>query len=286
MRIAIGIISMGRAAVLADTLRELRTQTRSADRVLVCSTCPADVAGVEGAELFEAPPSTSGQRNRLLTEAADCDLMVFFDDDFQPEPGYLAETERVFASDQSVVVSTGVVLADGAKGLGFSPDAGRDILDRAAPADPAAPVVPAFNAYGCNMAVRLSVVRDHGVLFDDRLKYYGWYEDIDFSRRAAIFGHLVRVPGARGVHLGVKAGRTSGRRFGYSQVINPIYLWRKGSYPLHHVLYSVGRHILINAVRSVRPEAHVDRRGRLRGNLRAVGDLLRGRVEPERVRDI
>mgnify|MGYP001171442738 CR=1 FL=1 len=43
---------------------------------------------------------------------------------------------------------------------------------------------------------------------------------------------------------------------------------------------------LINAVRSLAPEPHVDRFGRLRGNLLALWDLLRGRAAPARVLEL
>jgi hypothetical protein len=41
------------------------------------------------------------------------------------------------------------------------------------------------------------------------------------------------------------------------------------------------RNIAANLGRSLWPESHIDRRGRLRGNLLAVFHLLTGRVEPE-----
>ena len=41
--------------------------------------------------------------------------------------------------------------------------------------------------------------------------------------------------------------------------------------------------VVSNLIHSVRPEPHIDRRGRLAGNLLAIGDWLRGRVDPQRV---
>ena len=84
---------MGRAETLAQTLpAHVTAQTRRADRVFICATAPADVAGIDlsayGAAVFmDAAPSTTGQRNRLLDAAAGCDIVAFFDDDFMPEPG-------------------------------------------------------------------------------------------------------------------------------------------------------------------------------------------------------
>jgi hypothetical protein len=47
------------------------------------------------------------------------------------------------------------------------------------------------------------------------------------SRRLAVFGTVVRITSARGVHLGAKLGRGSGVRLGYSQVANPLYVAHK-----------------------------------------------------------
>ncbi|MFC7539109.1 glycosyltransferase family 2 protein [Siccirubricoccus deserti] len=43
MRIAIGIATRGRAAILAEVLAELRRQTRAPDRIIVCHVTPEDV---------------------------------------------------------------------------------------------------------------------------------------------------------------------------------------------------------------------------------------------------
>src|SRR5690606_30638203 len=79
--------------------------------------------------------------------------------------------------------------------------------------------------YGCNMAFRRSAIE--GVRFDERLPLYGWLEDVDFSAQAGRKGVLLKSETLVGVHLGVKGGRTSGVRFGYSQIVNPVYLLGK-----------------------------------------------------------
>jgi hypothetical protein len=43
------------------------------------------------------------------------------------------------------------------------------------------------------------------------------------------------------------------------------------------------RNVAMNLFRSLRPEAHVDRRGRLLGNFLAFRDLVSGQITPERV---
>jgi hypothetical protein len=83
------------------------------------------------------------------------------------------------------------------------------------------------------------------------------------------------------VHLGVKRGRVSGVRFGYSQIANPLYLVRKGTGTGRWAANLIVRNVVANAALSLRPEPHIDRLGRLKGNLIAAGHLMRGRCDPE-----
>jgi hypothetical protein len=87
----------------------------------------------------------------------------------------------------------------------------------------------------------------------------------------------------RGVHLGIKLGRTSGVRFGYSQIANPVYLIRKGSMSWRHANKLMWRNIAANVARSFFPEPWVDRKGRLKGNVLALMDIIRGRSSPGRI---
>ena len=289
-RIAIGIATRGRAPVLLEVLNDLRRQTRAPDRIVVCHVTPDDVTGIAEAHpdvtLLTAPAGLPRQRNAILDAVEDCDLLLFLDDDFLPAPEYLAVTEAVFAARQDMVVATGEVIADGAKGPGIAVEDGRALLRSDLPAAEPHATEPAFNGYGCNMAIRLAPVRANRLRFDEALPLYAWYEDIDFTRRLGEHGTILRLPGARGVHLGTKAGRVSGLRFGYSQVVNPLYLARKGSFPWSHAIPSAARHCLINLLRSAFPEPHVDRLGRFRGNMIALGDLLRGRASPDRILEL
>ena len=84
-----------------------------------------------------------------------------------------------------------------------------------------------------------------------------------------------------GVHLGVKSGRVSGQRLGYSQVMNPIYLVRKGTVPFSFAMDLLVRNVIANLIRSLWPEAHVDRWGRFKGNSMAAWHAMLGRIEPE-----
>lgn len=286
MHIAIGIPTRGRPAILAGVLDDLRRQTRQPDRIIVCHVTPDDVTGCTGAEFIIAAAGLPRQRNAILDAATDAEVVLFLDDDFLCAPDFLAVLEAAFVAHPDMVVATGTVVADGANGPGYSLAEGAALLAAdTPPADPTASA-PHFNGYGCNMAFRMATVRAHGIRVDERLPLYGWYEDIDVTRRLGEHGTILRLAGARGVHLGAKSGRVAQKRLGYSQVVNPVYLARKGSFPWSHAIPSAARHCLINLVRSVKPEPWADRWGRFRGNMLGLWDLLRGRAAPERILDL
>lgn len=288
LRLAVAIATKGRPHLLREVVAQLDAQTRSPDRVLVCGTEPADLFGLPtGCETLQSPAGLPRQRNAMLDRLEDCDIVLFLDDDFLVGRDYLAATVDAFASSPSLVGTTGYLVADHARGPGLTVASGQAMLDADSRAGGWAPTrAPAPHCYGCNMAIRLAVARRHELRFDERLPLYAWSEDMDFSHRLARYGELAKLNGARGVHLGTKEGRSPGRKLGYSQVANPIYLFGKGSYSMGRAARSVGRNVAMNALRSMAPEPWVDRRGRLRGNMTAAFDLLRGRLTPERMLEL
>ncbi|BCP56166.1 glycosyl transferase [Kaistia sp. 32K] len=295
MKLAVGIATTGRREALSQAVAELAGQTRPADRVVICAVRPEDVdAGRLAAlglplDIRFAMADLPRQRNAILDQLAGFDAVLFLDDDFLVRPDYLAAVEAILAAHADVVLVTGTVLADGARNAGIPFEAARAILAASSgtvdgPAEPELEAV--FGAYGCNMAVRLAPVFAAGLRFNENLPLYGWLEDLDFSRRIARHGRVVRSVLPRGVHMAIKSGRVSGRRYGYSQVANPVDLYREGLIPLTSVLSQAGRNLASNLVRSLAPEAHIDRRGRLRGNFRALADLARGRLSPRAILDM
>ncbi|WP_421993006.1 glycosyltransferase family 2 protein [Roseococcus sp.] len=287
MRIAVGIATRGRPAILGEVLAELDRQTRAPDRIVICHVTEDDVTGLAarfpGVEFLTAQAGLPRQRNRILDAIGDCDAVLFLDDDFLAAPRWLEALEGVLTAHPECAVATGTVIADGAKGPGIEVEAARAMLAADTPPADLLAFHGHFNGYGCNMALRLAPVRAHDLRFDEKLPLYGWYEDLDLTRRLLPYGEIYRLEGARGVHLGTKKGRVPGIKLGYSQVVNPVYLARKGSYPWSHALRSVARHCAMNLARSPMPEPEVDRWGRFRGNLRGLIDLATGRADPERI---
>ena len=285
-KLAVGIATAGRPALLAKMLRRLKFQTRAPDRIFVCGATEADLAGIDRESpnliLLTGPRGSSHQRNAILRHAEGFDLIVFFDDDFVPCADYLQHFEGIMESNSDVAMTTGCVLKDGILGPGLAFEVADSILKQAAHEPKTGELEPVYNGYGCNMGMRLAPVHHHGLTFDERLPLYGWLEDVDFSQRLGRFGRVVRSDATRGVHLGAKIGRQPGARFGYSQIANPIYLIRKGTMSRRRALYLMTRNLLANLSRCMRPEPWVDRSGRLNGNIRAIADLISGRLDPNR----
>jgi GT2 family glycosyltransferase len=210
---------------------------------------------------------------------------MFLDDDFHMHSEYLRFTEEHFSRHPCTMATTGSLLMDGINGPGLTADEAVTALSIAQLTSvPSAHRV--FNAYGCNMCFRFDIIRSRELYFDESLPLYGWYEDVDFCRRMAPYGAIVRLSHAIGVHLGVKGGRQSGRRLGYSQVANPIYLMCKRSVPWYFAITSLATRFMKNLVLTCAPEPHIDRLGRLKGNLIAIRDLSGGKLHPLRATDV
>jgi GT2 family glycosyltransferase len=286
LRVAVGIATAGRPHILNQILRELAKQQRPPDVTVVCASSSADVGEIQlelpAIVTLFAGRGLAQKRNAILRHLSDLDVLIFLDDDFLVDRDYVAATEAAFASDDAIAMSTGEVIADGVCGPGLDMTKAQLALMTAGSPASAAPH-DVYSAYGCNMSLRLDVARRYQLTFDEQLPLYGWLEDVDFSRRVALHGRIVKVPAARGVHLGVKSARQRGIQLGYSQVANPVYLMRKGTYGARHAAALMSRNILANFGRALWPEAHVDRTGRALGNLRAFADLIDGRLHPQRI---
>ncbi|WP_199287241.1 glycosyltransferase family 2 protein [Rhizobium chutanense] len=288
LRIAVGIASAGRPSILRETVDYLTSLPDQAERLIVCVPVIDDAAGLadrRDVDVIVGSRGLTSQRNRIIeAAAADTDILIFLDDDFIPAATFLSRIAAVFAAKPDVAIATGEVLADGVLDGGLSMSKALQVLESAG--EGAEKVTEVYNAYGCNMAVRLSAVLAHDLTFDEQLPLYGWLEDVDFSRSIARYGRSVRIDGARGVHLGVRSGRQPGRRLGYSQVANPVYLIRKGTMSKGRAIAQIGRNILANASGLLFKDRLVDRWGRLNGNVLALTDLLIGHASPSRILEL
>src|SRR5690606_29887192 len=288
MNLACIIATFGRREIVAHLLDELAAQDRLPDKVVVAapdfSHLPQVLATLPfPVDLIIGRRGSAAQRNDALDHIhGEFDVITFLDDDFVPARDYLALIEEAFIKRPEWAVVMGHVIEDGARNAGLTWEQGIALVRDLVPVSfEDAHIKHHVGAYGCNMSVRANLIGD--LRFDERLVLYGWQEDIDFTSQLRRHGDVVGLDHIRGVHLGIKAGRVSGKRFGYSQVVNPVYLVRKGTVPLTFALPLMMRNLAANLAKSIRPEPYIDRRGRLYGNLLGLSHLLKGRVEPEHI---
>lgn len=283
-RLAVIIASAQRPLTLRETLLSLRRQRRLPAQIIVSVPGEDDVPPrlreeMPGVTVIHAAIGSSRQRNAAIDALRpEIAVVTFLDDDVELQEGYLDHVARLFEARSDVVLADGCVLADGRD---IPRARAQEIIAAAGDASEAAPsAIGPELAYGCNMTVRrsaLAVVR-----FDERLPLYGYMEDRDFAFACARRGGVARCEAAALVHLRPAGGRGSPRRFGFSQVMNPLYLWRKGNYlSWRNVAWQVSRPLLVNAALTLSPRHSRHRRQQLAGNCRALAAALRGRIAPE-----
>jgi len=284
LRISVILASYGRPDILGELIKRLGAQTRPPDDICISVIAREDApADLGGADLVIAPRGLCAQRNAGLNHVGDgADLIAFFDDDFVPAPDYLERLETFFSLHPDIGGVTGDVLRDGVTGAGLTfEDADAAIAANVCPAPQNAKTARRRNLYGCNMTFRRSAIGEER--FDETLPLYGWLEDVDFSVRASRGGPMMWTDAVAGVHLGVKAGRVSGLRFGYSQIANPLYLHKKGTLSLIGAADNICSNFLANHVKMLTPQPYVDRLGRLKGNWIGLRDAVSGKLDPGKI---
>jgi GT2 family glycosyltransferase len=289
MKIGLIIASYGRPELVRQLLSSIELQARVPDELVLSVVSEKDLEAASLSRLkVTAVYSDRGlcvQRNKglaFLQDRADqdgVDVVLFIDDDFWMSRTYIGELEQIFSANEDIVAATGLVLADGATTSGISvADAEKCLEDYARSPSPAVKIRDVPDTYGCNMAFRASEIRD--LKFDERLPLYGWQEDVDFSAQLRGRGRIIATNTLWGVHLGAKKGKISGVRFGYSQVINPLFVFRKGNMSLRRASLLIFKNIVANAAKSVFPEQYVDRWGRLKGNMVGLLHAAKGKLDP------
>ena len=290
MRVAVAIATTGRPAIVDQTALLWARQTRPFDHMVISAAAETDVGplarAMPGVQVLIGPKGLCAQRNTALNALNNAfDLVIFADDDYVPSTRFVEIATAIMTRRADIVALTGHVLADGINTQGISFEEATALVAAFDAKPPEAErIIRAPHAYGCNMILRVGVAPD--LRFDERLPLYGWMEDLDFSRRIGRHGRISRAMNLHGVHMGVKSGRQSGVRLGYSQVANLAYLAHKKSMPWPEALVQISRNCIANMVRVFAPEPWVDRVGRLRGNWLALFDGLIGRQKPERVLDL
>jgi len=285
MRIAVVVASLNRPEEIGQLLLALKAQSLQPSAIVLSVASNADLPPnlPPDVEIVMGGAGSSAQRNRgmeLVLERSDA--VVFFDDDFIPTKDALTGISRFFTTFPDAVGATGLVLHDGVKEGGITYESALQIVR----AYEAGPELPLRNedflfAYGCNMAFRTSAIGK--IRFDENLPLYGWQEDMDFAGQISVHGKVIRTTSFAGVHRGVNKGRSSGVMLGFSQIINPTYLVRKGTMRPKKAATLIVKNLIANHVKVLMPEPFIDRSGRLRGNWLGLFHLLRGHADPTAV---
>lgn len=287
-KVCVIVASRGRPVEMGQLLEALAEQSLPAWQVILSVSDEADLPARAGevALVVMGEPGSCAQRNRgLALVNADIDIVAFFDDDYLPHPNAVASISAFYRHHPAVVAAHGQLLADGINGPGLSYEASKSLIAAYdAGEKQRLLMVPCEALYGCNMTYRAAAIGNKR--FDERLPLYGWQEDIDFSNQFVGQGAVVSTNAFVGVHRGVKTARTSGRRFGYSQIVNPAYLVTKGTMRARYAAKICLRNLGANIFRAFTPEPWVDRRGRLIGNMLGLWSLLQGPPAPEKVLDV
>jgi glycosyltransferase involved in cell wall biosynthesis len=288
IRVAVIVATKGRPQAATQLIRILEKQSVAPSIVVVSATAAADIEAHLPTDLnieyIFGPAGSAAQRNRGLEKVrARADVAIFFDDDFAPAGNWIDQCAGLFLSESSIAGANGIVVRDGAKTQPVSWQEAQHLIALPRPAG-LRTLSDISDLYGCNMAFRMSAIAD--IQFDERLVLYGWLEDKEFSRKAAKKGRLVECNLLVGVHLGLQAGRVSGKKFGYSQIVNAWYLHKKGALSRREASANILKALLANAAKTLRPENHIDRRGRLHGNLVGIIHLLSGTCRPEKVAEL
>ena len=286
------ICSAGRPGMLHASVLQVVGQTVPC-RVVLSVIDEADVLPetrlLAGVSVVCGPRGSSRQRNLALASIAHRpECVLFLDDDVELDREYVREILACYRRHPPVAVVNGRNLAHGIYPAGtLDRPLARTLLTNfhtdhpeLASVEPGS-VAPMATSYGCRMSFRGTLLGK--VSFDERLVLYGFLEDLDLALQCRRFGEIVEATYALGVHLEVSSGRMGSKRRGYSEVINALYLWRKGTgFALSRAVLGSLRRTAHNAARAVRTGDGQQ----LAGNLLGWLDAARGRLEPERILEL
>jgi GT2 family glycosyltransferase len=286
-QVSVIIPSFARPQVLEETVWSVLRQIIPPYEIIVSVVSQFDVSpatqSLPSVRVLYGTRGSTAQRN-IAVAAVDqrSGFILFLDDDVELTPQYIESCLAAMSSRQDAVVLAGTFIQDD-----VTRGQARSLVAKFSADLPDPELFDVPLAPGGNMFVRAWVARK--VEFDENLALYGWLEDADWSARAARYGKIVCSARSAMVHLHVVTGRVSPRQFGYAQVVNPYYLWKKGSigsvwevlrrHWTRGVPHNLGGCIIDSGHRAYRA-------GRLQGNIIGFWEILRGNPDPARILDL
>ena len=289
MKVGVIVASIGRPHQLGELLSLLEKQTARADGIILSLEKASDAPIVYGSnvEVIFGSKGASLQRNRAIDRAIELyDLLIFFDDDFVPTTEFIKNAKDLFSKSAYIAGATGYVIRDGVTSGGIPFDRAEFIATEFEEVEARRAVVmkDVRYAYGCNMIFRSSAIGE--IRFDENLPLHSWQEDVDFAAQVRMKGQMIYTNAFAGVHRGVTHGRSPGKKVGYAQIANPTYLYRKGTMRLSHAARILLKNVVANHLKLLKPEQHIDRFGRVKGNWAALIDLAKGKCDPRNIIDL
>ncbi len=253
MKISVIICTRNRFDDFMKTLPSIAVQTRQPDELIVVDSSDEKrlEAYLTSAKLpfpvryFHTQPGLTLQRNCGIHESSS-DLIFFFDDDVDLDKNYLAEVEKVFASDIDHKIG-----AVGGKIANTPPQTLRMGFEIAffgfiraffgivgtrngkfyPSGMPSHPHINQTSGFieclsGCCMAFRREVFKK--AIFDEALAHYGLMEDVDISKQTLDAGYKIYYQtSATLIHNESPMNRLKVQQWAETSVVNYDYLFRK-----------------------------------------------------------
>jgi GT2 family glycosyltransferase len=285
MSVAIIIPSFGRRAMLEETLHDLFTHIGKDDKIVVITCRDEDSPSFTWPNLvsISGRRGSSCQRNSgldFLKQGSDVfRAILFIDDDVVLAPEFLRNLANYHSTYPAAAGFTCHLIADGAVSHEIPRIEAHELASKWRQTSDMESFIPATSPY-----VAFSIKGDliGELRFDERLAEYGFMEDWDFFARLRGYGDTGYAANCGLVHLATGAGRTSHRKFGFSQITNPLYLTKKGSLPSKECL----KHLCTAVAANFAGIYISSRRQRLIGNFLAFWYALRSGPSPEIVAKI
>ena len=240
-----------------------------------------DTRALDSVTVVTGRRGLTAQRNHALQAIQGSpEAVLFLDDDVELDQFYVEEILRTYREHPEVAMVNGANLAHGIYPAGtLDRTLAKELIEKHKNGNRSTDdVIPMKTAYGCRMSMRGSLLGK--VSFDERLVLYGYLEDLDLAFACRKYGSIVENSRALGVHIEVAFGRMGEKRRGYSEVVNPFYIWSKrtGARLPRMVLGPVARS-LKNAMGALKGEGHE----RLIGNLIGWANVVTFRPYPEKI---
>ncbi len=235
-----------------------------------------ETLALPGVELLIAPIGSCAQRNAAFGRVSDrSGVVFFFDDDVEIEAHYVQNMLRLFEQHPAVSLASGVNVGLGAAPGSLTRLVAKDLIKARSAGPQRSGFRLARTAMGSRLAVRASLL--DSVQFDERLPLYGYLEDYDFSLQCRKFGEVVVNDECFMVHIETSVGRVGTRRRGYSEVVNPIYIYsKKTGAEVGRTLAGALKKTLQNSLRCANPND----RQQFVGNLIGWSRVITGRIDP------